>query len=575
MMKEKNIIEKLFFLLLNRHKKYYFYCIILLFIASILQVIGIGSLIPLTSAFFNNGSESDIINFLKDAFELQNNVSNFKIILIFTTSIIIFSNIIFLISTYASTKINFLIEQNIREDLFKFYINGNFSNFFKTNKNLLMNLIIFETQRFSGQVLMPLADIISRIVILFFLVLFLFFIVPFKAILSIGCLIIFYVFLFHLFKKKINKNNMLLSIKNENLFKVINDIFSSFREIKIYGLENKFLKQVFESTRQIQKIKFFSTYISVSPRFILEILIFFIIFIYFITVGNQYDEKYLGLLTVLGYSLFKILPTVQGIFTQLVVYNSNKNSVSEIYSKLQGFKKTNIKPQERNLFFDKKDKINNIKLLNISFSFNSKKIFQDLDLEILKGEKIGIIGPTGIGKSTLINILLGILKPQNGKIYINDKDISHETLLEEMKNFVAIIPQVASILEDTILNNIILGDYYDKEIFNKILDKSLVSNFVDSKNLTINDKIHGTGQNLSGGQIQRILIARALYRQPKILIIDEGFNQLDNETENKILDSIFEIKDLIIVVIYHNFLKKDMLDKIYTIKDLKLSKIKL
>jgi ABC-type bacteriocin/lantibiotic exporter with double-glycine peptidase domain len=134
---------------------------------------------------------------------------------------------------------------------------------------------------------------------------------------------------------------------------------------------------------------------------------------------------------------------------------------------------------------------------------------------------------------------------------------------------------VASILEDTILNNIILGDYYDKEIFNKILDKSLVSNFVDSKNLTINDKIHGTGQNLSGGQIQRLLIARALYRQPKILIIDEGFNQLDNETENKILDSIFEIKDLIIVVIYHNFLKKDMLDKIYTIRDLKLSKIKL
>ena len=84
----KNIIEKLFFLLLNRHKKYYFYCIILLFIASILQVIGIGSLIPLTSAFFNNGSESSTINFLKDAFELQNNVSNFKIILIIYSNII-------------------------------------------------------------------------------------------------------------------------------------------------------------------------------------------------------------------------------------------------------------------------------------------------------------------------------------------------------------------------------------------------------------------------------------------------------------------------------------------------------
>ena len=572
MIKEKNILEKLLFLLLSRHKKYYFYFIILLLIASILQVIGIGSLIPLASAFFNNGSETVIINFLRDVFEFQNNSSNFKIILFFTTFIIILSNIIFLISAYASTKINFLIEQNLREELFKFYINGNVSNFLKTNKNLLMNLIILETQRFSGQVLIPLADIISRVVILFFLVLFLFFIAPIKVILSLTYLIIFYFFLFYLIRKKINKNNKLLSEKNENVFKVMTDIFNSFREIKIYGLENKFLKKAFESTRKIQEIKFFSTFISICPRYILEILIFFSILIYFITAGNQYDEKYFGLMTVLGYSLFKILPTVQGIFTQLIVFNSNKNSVNEIYSKLRGFN-TNINFEKRELFFNKYDKINSIKLSNISFGFNSKKIFQDLDLEIFRGEKIGIIGPTGIGKSTLINILLGILKPQNGKIYINDKDIGHEILLEEMKNFVSIIPQMSSIIEDTIVNNIILGDYYDKELLNKILDKSLVSNFVDNKNLTINDIIHVSGQNLSGGQIQKILIARALYKQPKILIIDEGFNQLDNKTENDILDSIFEIKDLIIVVIYHNFLKKNMLDKIYTIKDLKLLKL--
>ena len=353
----------------------------------------------------------------------------------------------------------------------------------------------------------------------------------------------------------------------------MNDIFSSFREIKIYGLENKFLNQVFESTRNIQKIKFFSTFISLSPRFILEILIFIIIFVYFISMGNQYDQKYLSLMTVLGYSLFKILPTVQGIFTQTVVYNSHKNSVSEIYSKLVNSKSNNTDIALENIKFKKNDEIKNIKLLNIDFSFNSKKIFKDLELEILKGEKIGLVGPTGTGKSTLINILLGILKPKNGKISINDQNISSDNLLNEMKNFVAIIPQTASVLEDTILNNIILGDEYNEEKFNQILGKSLVSKFVDNKYLSINDNIHGSAQNLSGGQIQRILIARALYKQPKILIIDEGFNQLDNETEKQILNSILEIKDLIVIFVYHNFLRKDILDKVYTIKDLKLLKL--
>jgi len=574
MLKEQNTLKKLFLLLSKKHKNYYFFYILLLLVASTLQVVGIGSIIPLTSAFFNTSSEILFINNLQELFQLDENKNNFKIILIFTTTTIVLSNIVFLISAFFSTKINFLVEQNIREELFKFYIKGHFANFFKTEKSLLMNLIITETQRLSGQVLMPLADIISRLIILFFLIMLLFFVVPFKVLFLIGLLVLFYVFLFYLIKEKITKNNKFLSIRNQNLIKITNDISNSFREIKIYGLENKFLKQIFEAIHSIQKIKFFSTFISISPRFVLEIIIFLFIFIYFITVGEKFDYRYLSLLAVLGYSVFKLLPTIQGIFTQTVVYNSHKNSVNEIFSKLENSRIYNTNNFNNLNFFSKKDKISNIKLSNIDFSFESKKIFKNLDLEIFQGEKIGLIGPTGTGKSTLINILLGILKPQFGKISINNKDINNDNLLNEMKNFVAIIPQSASILEDSILNNITLGDNYDKEKLIEILDKSLVSKFVDNKDISINDKIHGSAQNLSGGQIQRILIARALYKQPKILIIDEGFNQLDNETEKQILDSIFEIKDLIIIVIYHNFLKKDILDKIYTIKDLKLLKIK-
>ncbi len=572
MFNKVNTLKKLFSLLSKKQKNYYLLYILLLFIASFLQVVGIGSIIPLTSAFFEEDANSNIINNLREIFKLDG-TNDFIIILIFTTSTIIFSNVVFLFSAFFSTKINFLVEQNIRQELFKFYLKGNFANFFKTDKSLLMNLIITETQRLSGQVLMPLADILSRIVILLFLIILLFFLVPLNILLFIGLLMLFYIFLFYLIKEKINKNNKILSKKNQHLIKITNDVSNSFREIKIYGLENKFLNKIFEVISNIQKIKFFSTFISISPRFILEILIFSVIFIYFITLGENFDEKYLSLLAVLGYSFFKILPTIQGVFTQTVVYNSHKNSVNEIFNKLENSKLHNKNYLDEKSFFKKNETIKNIKLSNIEFSFESKKIFQNLNLEISRGEKIGIVGPTGSGKSTLINILLGILKSNSGKISINDQNINSDNLLNEMKNFVAIIPQTASVLEDTISNNIILGDIYDQKKLDEILEKSLVSKFVDNKNLSINDNIHGSTQNLSGGQIQRILIARALYKQPKVLIIDEGFNQLDNETEKQILDRILEIKDLIIIFVYHNFLRKDILDKVYTIKDFKLMKL--
>tara|TARA_B100001173_G_C15903089_1_gene510745 strand:- start:281 stop:982 length:702 start_codon:yes stop_codon:yes gene_type:complete len=218
-----------------------------------------------------------------------------------------------------------------------------------------------------------------------------------------------------------------------------------------------------------------------------------------------------------------------------------------------------------------------ISLNNISFSYDRfNNILIDANFEIRKGESIGIIGQSGEGKSTLADIIIGLLEPNKGQIKVDGINMKNLNLISWKKN-IGYVPQEIFLIDDSIKNNIALGvsdDQISLDNLNKAINKSQLSDFINSLNKKIDSKVGERGVQLSGGQRQRIGIARALYNNPEILILDEATSSLDVKTEKEFMNAINLLKrEKTLIIISHRFSTIKDCDKIYEIKNKSLKKI--
>ena len=563
----KDTVKKINFLLNPKEKKNYIILIFILIAALIFQLIGLITLLPLTNVFFKIENSGNLFVYLEKV-RLISNFNELNFYLTITVFTIILSNIIFLISVYLTTKIALSVEKNIRHQLMIRYMNLSYIDFLKTESSTMISIVINETQRFSSQVLMPLGEIVSRLFLIIGISALLFYLKPITTLLVLVFIIFSYTLYYLSLRNKIKKNNYHLTDSNKKLIKHSNDIFSSFREIKIYALESFFVKSFLDAVEKISSIRFFTVFFSSTPRFYMEILVFICIYFYFLLFGNNESINF-GYLSILMYSFFKIVPSLQGFFSNYVVLKSALHSLDTIYNFL-----VDSEREDQSQILDISDVAKEFKKINlekINFSFDNKEIFREINLEILKGDKVALLGPSGSGKSTLVNLIIGILESKSGNISINDKSVKSK---KELTNFfqdkVSIIPQKPTMMEATIKENIILNQSFDEKKFKKVIDICQLNDFLNTLSDRENSYIHSSNLNLSGGQLQRISIARAMYRNPKILLIDEGFNQLDQNVENIVSENILSIKDLTVIIIYHKIISDKLINKKFYIEEKRL-----
>jgi ABC-type branched-subunit amino acid transport system ATPase component len=570
------------FKLLSKHQKIKFIFIIIFMVAlSIVELLIFSFLQPIISYFTNNfnGTNSIVIK----------TISKFANFSIYSLLLIFF--ILFLIrcclTVYISYKKNYLTK-NINDELsykiFLSYLNRDF-NFFVEHSSLdMISNLVFEVEKFSYRLIDSLIVVFTETLIVVAIVSFLIFNYFIGTFILGATILIFFTIFYYFIRSRLK-----ILGKNKSTFdsKKINNLQNSFyaiQTIKLEHLENFHAKKFSINTQKASDAQFYLSLISDIPKplieFLLLLIVFIILFIFYFFLNIQKSQIIimLGLFVV---AMFRILPSVNkivGNFGAIKYYFNSVNIISEEFVKNSDFAiykkyKNTLTNNEGNIEFNK-----NVKLENINFFYKSKNklILNNLNLTIRKNECIGILGENGSGKSTLLNIITCLLKPNSGKILLDDQLIN-EDILGTYHKKIGYISQKTFLINESLIQNIIFGEEennYNLDRFNHVVELSNLVDFINNLPQGKNTLLGERGAQLSGGETQKIGIARALYKNPEILILDEATNSLDESSEKEFLNMIKSFKNkMTLIIVTH---KKDILeycDNIYVLKDQNLQKL--
>ena len=452
------------------------------------------------------------------------------------------------------------------------YLQNKLKFFTGNNSSVLIRNIQSECNLFAYSIIYPLLVIMAELILFIFVSIFLL-LFNFKiSILSIFLFTLIPLVFLKFTSKKIKKWGETRQNFSSLTLKSLQEVFFSIKEIFIYDLKNYFVKKFDFNNSKFSESTKMRNILNSLPRIIIEffivVILVFIIF-YMIKSSNDLSEVLISI-GVFSFAAIKLMPSISLLTSQYQLMKYNIPVVDVLFEEI---KKANQK--QNNLLKDKcnlNENFENLNFKDLSFGYENKNkdLFKKINIEINKKDKIGIIGETGIGKSSFINLICGLFDDYSGKIFYNKKELRQNNL-DIYKSFFSYVPQHVYLLDDTILNNIIFG-VTERKINKKKIEK--IIKIVELEN-TINqlpnklDTIVGEGgSKLSGGQIQRIGIARALYKDRSILILDESTSALDEKTEINILKSLFEnYSEKTILVITHRKKPLEYCQRVLEIKN--------
>ncbi len=527
--------------------------------SGVLDLGGLSIIVPFFETVFDQGktisvnSDKYFLNFITNLFS-DNLLRNFSLFLIFIFFLKMFMSIF--IKGYITAFV-FKNIANLQVKLLKSYLQLEYSEFLKDiPSTYVRNIREFSTQCL--QALQAYLTIISEIVILSIIMAYLLFI-DFVSVISIilifSSLGIFYSFIFRPMLVKFGERRI-NAIKI--VYKIITESISGFREINLLKKNNFFLKIIKEKSYQIYKNEVKASVISFSPRYFIEFIIIFLIitYFYFSFSSGEKVEDILPIVGVFGLASIRILPGVSSIVHNTTIINFISPIVGEIFSILK-----------KNSFQNNKDQIhkngkiinfNSIEFENLNFKYEKgkSKVLNDFNFKINKGELVALFGETGKGKSTFLDVFLGFHKKFTGNILINNNLINPENYKELLQGNASYVPQKPFFLNDSILRNITLEDD-DKKInrikLNKILDCCLINEMFKKNKINVNTIIGEEGVQLSGGEMQKINLARGLYNSKQLLILDEATNNLDEKSETEVISNLKTYdNDMLIILVTHN-----------------------
>ena len=543
------------------------FLILLMFIASIAELFGLGMVILMINSFLDvkNSLDFPLGNYL------ETNIKSINSLLILFLIIFTFKFLIMILVVFSESKFMATFRERISFKMFKNFLNRDTTNLLKKNSaEYLRNFTeeITQSNVFYYSLIKIILDTILFVVFVSFLIVY----NPTISISAITFFSLASLAYFFIIKEKIAGWSKTALKNRKKRIQFVNESFSAIKFIKILSSENYFLSKFESHNSSLSKIIFKMNFLNLLPRHTYEYILFISILLLIFFLNTQLaNEQMIQILSVYTLASLRLIPIINRTLTNLQNIRFTYPSFNKLYIE---HNHPVIEKNSKPPIFKFEKKIN---ITFKKFHFENKKeiLLKDINLDIYKNKKVGIIGPSGSGKSTLIDIICGFQKLKNGFVASDGKKI-HLNLEGWQKN-IGYIPQNIVILNQSLKENILFGSnpkFFDNKKIINILKAVELDYFLKKLPKGLNQIIKEDGQNISGGEKQRIGIARALLKNPKILILDEATSGLDTFTESKVLDTINKIKKTIVIVSHRiNTLK--FCDKVYSIKNNTLKEINI
>ena len=552
-------IKKYLFLLTPHERKDAGLLLFMILIMALLDMIGVASILPFVAVLTNPGLvETNFI--LKAMFQKSSlfGVEDTQQFLIMLGSLVFFLLIITLIfkaiTTYVQVRFVFMLQYSIGKRLVEGYLHQPYTWFLNHHSSDLGKTILTEVKNVIGGGLSSLLELISKSMVTIALIILLIINDP-KLALIVGISLSSAYFLIFYFSRNYLKQIGKERLKsNELQFLAVNEAFSAAKEIKVGGLEQTYINSFSNAAQNFARTISAASVISLLPRFFLEAVAFGgILLIILSMMGKTGDlNTTLPILSLYIFAGYRLMPALQTIYKSFSTLTFVSPSLDKLHDDIKDLKSPE-KNQDTGIFsFNKK-----ISLKNICYNYphTTQTSLKNINLNIPINSTIGFIGATGSGKTTIVDIILGLLEPQSGTLEVDENIITKHNS-RSWRRSIGYVPQEIFLADSTVAANIAFG-VEARDINQKAVEKaSKIANLhdfvVDELPKQYQTTIGERGVRLSGGQRQRIGIARALYHNPKVLILDEATSALDNQTEKAVMDAVNNIaKDITIILIAH------------------------
>lgn len=573
----KITIKKLLQLFNKKEKKKFLILFFMMIVAAIFETVGIGMIVPFVGIVTNPDiiQEQAILSSIYKLFNFESTTAFIILSVGLLLTVFILKNLYLLLFNYAQLRVVLNQQVKLSKELFQEYLTKPYFFHLQRNTADLLRNVNGEVPKVFQGIIMSAFQLLTEILVIVCILALLLMTAPVATITATvllgGSVILFFSFL----RKKISNLGEEQQRVSGTMIKWVNQGLGASKEVKVSGKEGFFINAYTGQSQIKANNSRYMKMLELIPRLFIETLLVSIVLITMLIIVFQGTSasQLVSTMALFAMAAFRLMPSITRVVALVTTIRYSQPALDVIYEDLFMNKDTSEAIKRNSVIINKGEKVfkDSIELQGVSFRYPEQKghSVRDISLTIPIGQSVAFIGESGAGKTTLVDIILGLFKPEQGNILIDGKDLHSQKLMWQQK--IGYIPQSIFLSDDTIRGNIAFGieeeQIDDKEVW-RALEQAQLKEFVEGLPNQLETSVGERGVRLSGGQRQRIGIARALYHNPEILFMDEATSALDNETEKEIMKAIDGLKgEKTLIIIAHRLSTIENCDTVFKIKD--------